>query len=668
METLIDYAFNNQLVIDKGTYLAIVIGQITVYAILLTFYQFIVSFQGTNDRSVLKYLGINLIEYFVNKRLVIYNRVISKPLFGLLFILEILYKPVISIYGKVIPDNIITVFNFIWYTYVVCFFVVFVMFFFQCTRCILSIKMVIDRRRNTNIIRCINNDFRKKTFAELLKKSSIDMLMDDMKYLRYSIVEDDDSELQVEYSKLIIDIFEDYKKRKEKEISLLLTKNKKVKNQIAWIYNMNNECSLLSEFMKGKYIQVDYSLEKYIQDLHLSLLNLNLKRGGADGYEKIAIDIFDSNKDSIECREWKELTEDIFEKSNLKNKKRMIESLYNGYCSENNLIKKYCETTLLCIMRKFMWEVFEDKRQQEDFAYVFAYILYNDGFNDFYAREMCDSLISYNEKNVTELIKLVNKENCTYIFAYLVIYYSIYKFRFEWKNINITMLKELIRNGKSLESEFERINSIISNSRIGHRYSDDMYIALVENLHKEITGKWLEEIYQQKSVDAFYVTIIKLCVFEQTYCSFYQEGGIEAKISFISELTNHKEVLLFDNVKKMFLQMQYNDFRELGYWPEKLHITLRSLLLMNMGISDELLDDKIQYLYYTSVGQYLLIKHAGENSISKVKRDLIRKAYVASNMSIQEYVEHLCSECCICGVGLSYVIKEKMKSYLMEVI
>ena len=667
-ETLIDYAFNNQLVIDKGTYLTIVIGQITVYAILLTFYQFIVSFQGTNDRSVLKYLGINLIEYFVNKRLVIYNRIISKPLFGLLFILEILYKPIISIYGNEIPDNMITVFNFIWYTYVVFFFVVFVVLFFQCTRCVLSIKTVIDRRRNANIIRCINKDFRKKTFVELLKKSSIEMLMDDMKYLRYTIAEDGDSKLQVEYSKLIIDIFKDYEKRKEKEITLLLTKNKKVKNQIAWIYNMNNECWLLSEFIKGKYIQVDHLLEKYIQDLHLRLLNLNLKRALADEYEKIAIDIFDSNEDSLDCREWKVLTEEIFEKCVLKDKKRMIETLYSGYHSGNRLFKKYCEKTLLCIMRKFIWEVFEDKRQQKDFVYVFEYVLRDDEFNDFYASEVCDNLISYNKINVAELIKLLNKENCTYIFVYLVIYYSIYKFRFEWKNINITMLKELIRNGKSLESEFERINSIISNSRIDHRYSDDMYIALVENLHKEITGKWLEEIYQQKSIDAFYVTIIKLCVFEQTYCSFYQEGGIEAKISFINELAKHKEVLLFDNVKKMFLQMQYNDFRELGYWPEKLHITLRSLLLMNMGISDELLDDKIQYLHYTSVGQYLLIKHAGENSISEVKSDLIRKAYVASNMSIQEYVEHLYSECCICGVELSYVMKEKMKSYLMEVI
>lgn len=456
--------------------------------------------------------------------------------------------------------------------------------------------------------------------------------------------------------------------KKEKEISLLLTKNKKVKNQIAWIYNMNSECCLLSEFMKGKYIQVDYSLEKYIQDLHLSLLNLNLKRGGADGYEKIAIDIFDSNEDSIDCREWKELTEDIFEKCVLRGKKRIIETLYGGYHSDNQLFKKYCKKTLLCIMRKSIWEVFEAKIQQKDFVYVFEYVLCDDEFNDFYANEVCDNLISYNEISVVELIKLLNKENCTYIFAYVVIYYSIYKFRFEWENINITMLKELIRNGKSLKSEFERINRIISKSRINHRYSEDMYIALVENLHKEITGKWLEEAYQQKSIDAFYITIIKLCVFEQTYCSFYQEGGIEAKIFFINELSKHKEVLAFDNVKKMFWQMQYNDFCELGYWPERLHITLRSLLLMNMSISDEQLDDKIQYLHHTSVGQYLLIKHVGENSISEVKRDLIRKAYVASNMSIQEYVEHLCSECCICGVELSYVIKEKMKSYLMEVI
>lgn len=82
---MIDYISSNQLVIDKGTYLTIVIGQITVYIMLLTFYQFIVSFQGMNNKNVLSYLGINLVECYVKKKLVIYSWIISKQLFGILF-------------------------------------------------------------------------------------------------------------------------------------------------------------------------------------------------------------------------------------------------------------------------------------------------------------------------------------------------------------------------------------------------------------------------------------------------------------------------------------------------------------------------------------------------------------------------------------------------------
>lgn len=76
----------------------------------------------------------------------------------------------------------------------------------------------------------------------------------------------------------------------------------------------------------------------------------------------------------------------------------------------------------------------------------------------------------------------------------------------------------------------------------------------------------------------------------------------------------------------------------------------------------------IQYCHYISVGQYLLIKYGGVNSISEVKRGLIREAYVASDLSIQEYVECLYDESCICDMPLSYVRKEKMKKYLLELI
>jgi hypothetical protein len=64
---ILDYIANNQLYIDKATYITIVVGQIAVYGILLTFYQFVVSFQGSPD-SVTKYLGVNLTEYFIKRK------------------------------------------------------------------------------------------------------------------------------------------------------------------------------------------------------------------------------------------------------------------------------------------------------------------------------------------------------------------------------------------------------------------------------------------------------------------------------------------------------------------------------------------------------------------------------------------------------------------------
>lgn len=667
-ETLVDYICHNCLIIDKGTYFTIIIGQITIYAILLTFYQFIVSLQGTNDASVKRYLGINLIEYFVYKRLVIYNKIVAKPWFGMLFVLEILYKPLINVYGVMIPKEFLTIFNFFWYTYVVCFFVIFVLLFFQCTKCVLDIKKVVDIGRNANVIRSINKEFRKKTFVEVLTKCSIEMLIDDMKYLRYVIEEENTTELHVQYIRLIIDIFNDYIDKKKNEITLLFTKNKKVKNQIAWIYNMQCECMLLDEFLEEKYIRKNPTLQRYVQKWYLELLDLNLSRAKVEGYEKIAIDVFDSNKDSLDCEEWKNLLKRMYEKASLEDKKRMIEELYRGRRSNNKLFGSYCEKVLLGLIRRMIGITFEEEKNQKDFVYIFEHVVHDDKTNTFYAKHLCDNLISYNETNTVELVKLLSKENATYVFVYLMIYYSIYKFRFDWEYINIAVLKELKRHGNNIKGEFERINNLLSNSHISHRYDAEMYIALEENVNKEITGEWLNDVYQQNSIDAFYITIIKLCVYEQTYCAYYKKGGMKAKVAFVNELAKHKELLMCTNVKEMILRMQYNDFRTLEHWPDELHISLQSMLLMDMPISDEQLNEEFQYCYYKSVGEYLLIKYAGEDNISEVKKELIRKAYVASNMPIEEYVETLYSEGATCGAELNYVKKEKMKNYLVEII
>lgn len=665
MGEFLNYVVNNHLIIDKSTYLTIVIGQITVYGILLTFYQFIVSVQGTGDNSGQKYLGINLIEYYTNMEVRFFKRIISTQLFKWLFILEILYKPVIVVYGRKISDDVITICNFFWYVYVVFSFGVFGILFLKCAKCVWSLKFATDI--NKNIANQINRDFMRKIF----RKRKTEMFTNNMEYLGWIIKKEDEPSFYESYKRLIIDIFNVYQKRKEEEITCLLTKNQKVKNQIAWIANMENECYLLSNFIKEKYIQLDPYMEMYLQNLHLKLLKLNLKRAEVGGKKNINVDSYKSDDSLVDCREWRKLTEAIFEKSILENKKNMIENLYCEYMDKSSEIQSYCEKILSKLLKREIRDVFEDKRQQKEFVYVFESVLCdNDNeLNKFYAEELCECLILYNEKKVEELIKLVNKKNCSYILAYMIIYYSVYKFRGGWKYINIGVLREMVKNGTRLERELAGINSFISKSCINRRrYSEEMYVTLVENLDKEITGKWLEQIYQQKNIDAFYITIIKLCVYGQEYYCFDREGKIEPKILFINELAKHKEVLTSQNVREMVSQMQYNDFRKLDNWPEKLHITLRSLLLTNMQISDVLLDDKKNYLYYISIGQYLLVKYVGEIDVSKAKKDIIRKAYVASNISIQEYIEYLERESYICGIELCYVKKEKMKKFLMEVV
>lgn len=52
--------------IDKATFFTVVIGQITIYGILLTFYQFVADYRGS-EKSVTKYLGKDIAEFLYTR-------------------------------------------------------------------------------------------------------------------------------------------------------------------------------------------------------------------------------------------------------------------------------------------------------------------------------------------------------------------------------------------------------------------------------------------------------------------------------------------------------------------------------------------------------------------------------------------------------------------------
>ena len=158
LQKIMDYMLNNNLSIDKATFFTVIIGQITIYGILLTFYQFVASYQG-GEKAATRYLGINITEYFVKRNISVFNNIVSRKIFGAIFVLEILYKPFITIYGDMLSIEIIRVMNFTWFFFVIFYFVVFVFLFFQCTKSILMIKLSSDVKTNGYLIRDINNVF-----------------------------------------------------------------------------------------------------------------------------------------------------------------------------------------------------------------------------------------------------------------------------------------------------------------------------------------------------------------------------------------------------------------------------------------------------------------------------------------------------------------------------
>lgn len=72
---------------------------------------------------------------------------------------------------------------------------------------------------------------------------------------------------------------------------------------------------------------------------------------------------------------------------------------------------------------------------------------------------------------------------------------------------------------------------------------------------------------------------------------------------------------------------------------------------------------------YNCLGEYLLIN--ASNLSSKIKNDvkaIVKKAFISSDMDVDEYISMLVNECKICKCEVSYVNKIHMQKYLTEIL
>ena len=678
LQIIIDCMLNNNLSIDKATFFTVIIGQITIYGILLTFYQFVASYQG-GEKAAIRYLGINITEYFVKKKIKIFNKIISKKMFGVLLILEILYKPFMTIYGDTLGASTISIINFVWFSFAIGYFILFVMLFIQCTKSILMIKMSSDIKRNGYIISEINKEFLKKTMKERISKNAIDLLRRDFVNLHDAIQEDENTELQGRYNQLILLIFTDYIGGKQYEISNIEKKRRILRNQVPWIYNSNCEVHLLQEIIDEIYFQLDEQNVRSILNFYIDLIRLNLIRAKLAGYSKVRFNRYDglsmkADEKIFDVSEWKDVTLNIYQKLSDKKKQELICLLQRGLNQEQDFYEQYCKQCINDLIRVEFDYIFLGKREQKDFIKIFGQIIKDKHFNDFCTQIIGDKIISYNRFDAGEIISQLSEKNCTYLFSYIVLYYSIYRFRFEWKYINLNVLRTLWNHHSSMQDDAEEVIEKIRNSNIGHRFDKKMYFKFVEYINASIDGELINMIYNDKILDMFYVWVIKISVIAQNdliYSIYKDNWNINIQIAIINELSKHDELMGCESICNWVQYMRYDTFAMQKTFPEKLNITLRCLLLTNINaVIVENYAHTNHYFYEEVIGVYLLVKFyelSDKTRKQKQMKEIVKKAFIASNMDIDEYINMIDEECDICRCKINYVQKVKMKEYLMKI-
>ena len=514
LQIIIDYMLNNNLNIDKATFFTVIIGQITIYGILLTFYQFVAAYQG-NQKAAIRYLGVNIIEYSVRKNISAFNNIVSRKVFGVIFVMEILYKPFITIYGDMLQAETICVINYFWFLFVIFYFVVFVFLFFQCTRSIIIIKLSSDRKTNESLVRDINKEFLKKTVKERISQKAIDLLSLDFAYLRHAIQIDDNGELQSRYNRLIQLIFTGYIERKQYEISNIEKRGRILRNQVPWIYNSNCEVHFLQEIIDQIYFQLDEQNVRSILNFYIDLIRLNLMRAKLAEYSKISFNRYDDLSSKVEKKvfvvsAWKDVMLKLYKKLSDEKKQELIYRLQSDINQE-----QYCKECIKDLIRVEIDCIFSGNREQKDFVKIFGEIIKDESFNDFCSQIIRDKIIYYNRVDAGEIIGQLSEKNCTYLFSYIVLYYSIYRFRFEWEYININVLRSLWKQHSSMQDDAEEVIKKIRNSNIGHRFEEKMYFKFVEYINASVAGELFNMAYNDKILDVFYVWVIKTSIINQ---------------------------------------------------------------------------------------------------------------------------------------------------------
>ena len=248
----------------------------------------------------------------------------------------------------------------------------------------------------------------------------------------------------------------------------------------------------------------------------------------------------------------------------------------------------------------------------------------------------------------------------------------MYRGKDDWKYINISVMETLWKEYGDMKENSEWVIQRLENSDYKHRFDKDMYNALCKYLECGLNGKLLRTVFDEKLIDTFYLTIIKICVLKQRYIGYTCEPCEEALVYIMNELKNHSELMSNRNLKETIYGMSYSYFMNLDSVPNGLNISLETLLLTNIKPEVIYHYEASEFSWhYESIGAYLLIKlrEMPVNMLTDKKlKHIISTSFQEKNMSVEEFEHYLSEKSSIWSFELNYIQKEYMMDFLRHTL
>lgn len=640
----ISFIWKKELVLDKSIYLTVILGQLTIYGIFLTFMQFVATLNG--DNSIKTYLGKDLKQFYMIKKLKFY-RIIRSRWFLYLMIISILLKPFMTIFTSIINTEVNRILLFNWYFFNVIFLLIFMYSFFECV--ILSIGFMDFGQGlyNSEVLEEIEQEFlSNKRFKN--KAYSCDKLADEMDYILYERKKNNEI-LDKCYQRFIPKLIEIYI---DKKLDALSSK-KQIKEYQGYQYIFSTENQVLDDLIRVFIHDKEFLLK--LSKYKLYLINIYYNKYGDEDCEST----FPPNLGIINGSIWEVYKEIYKHNKDLDILNYIVEQLdprvsNNG--NQSQLFKTEMRKVLGYLLCMIIEDIYTFNINEQQLVDAFTEIFSKEYFKQMIMREISGRYVSNETFKPSKILDLLDEKHKTFIFIHNFFYISIYNNYSERIGQSFGHFRKLLPKINDLYESIEENKSYLlkelSSKMDMYKFYPEMLDKLIEYLKYPMSFALLKQIEQDKVLSSNLFIPLRLYVLDESISYPYEKDVFDkrsrSQINIINYLVAHPEFLVNQNIQELIYYLQINLYQKEDCFLIEFEKSLSHLILANVLVTDEILlkwrkDNK--YIN-ADLAKYILVKITDLNRcISPILLDWVFKFiiqdFIRSDKSVLRYVEDI---------------------------